>query len=155
MLSDDIKNLYTTLHTCIHIRIVFINFSHISQLKNSVWTIVPQKFYWVLVEYHRHSQFCSGKIFVFNPSAYTVTRNYERTEWNREPHSNLNWVLPSYSLQTTGSRLLWATRVHHFDDPKNKLPDSCCPYIITNTAAMHTQLNCQLFFNQWQVSWDV
>ena len=49
---------------------------------------------------------------------HTITRDYKRTEQSGEPHthSNLSLVMASYSLQTTGSWLLWAVRVHHPDD---------------------------------------
>ena len=80
------------------------------------------------------------------------------------PHG-LWQVMASYSLQTTGSRLLWAARVHYHDDSEKLwnrstysiatacplcswlifswqfFPDSCYPYVVTNVAATHTQFN--------------
>jgi len=48
-----------------------------------------------------------------------VTSDYNgqnKMECPSAPHlSNLSLILVSYSLQTTGSRLLWAPRVRHHD----------------------------------------
>ena len=97
-----------------------------------------------------------------NTSIHTATSDYNRTEQNGEPHNNPSLVMASYSLQTTGSWLLWAVTVHHHGDPeklKQKYPQhsysmsfvlldsyshgsfsplSCYPYI--NVVATHTTI---------------
>jgi len=57
-----------------------------------------------------------------NTSIRTVTSDYNKTEQNGEPHNNPSLVMASYSLQTTGSWLLWAVRVHHHGDPEAEVP---------------------------------
>jgi len=76
----------------------------------------------------------------------------KRTEKNGMPLSNPSFVMASYSLQTSGSRLLWVMRVRHHDFPKKlwsrstySIATACpwCSWPHIHTVALPQQLHTQ------------